>query len=139
MLKSIPRLLPARWHGILGTAAALICCSAVSVHAQDIRIGGTGAALGTMKLLAEAYARSHPDARITVLPSIGSGGGIKAVLSGVLQIGLSARPLTETEVKAGAVAVEYGRTPLVFATSTTTKTSDLTTQVLIDIYAGKME
>lgn len=91
------------------------------------------------ELLAEACVKSHPDTGITVLPSIGSGGGIKAVLSGVLQIGLGARPLTENEVKAGAVTVEYGRAPLVFASSTTTKTSDLTTQVLIDIYAGKME
>jgi phosphate transport system substrate-binding protein len=102
-------------------------------------MGGTGAALGTMQLLAEAYGRSHPDTRITVLPSIGSGGGIKAVLSGVLQIALSARPLTEKEVKAGAVGVEYGRTPLVFATSPATKTSGLTTQILIDIYAGRKE
>jgi phosphate transport system substrate-binding protein len=139
MLKSIPGWWLTRWHGILRATAVLVLCSAASVHAEDIKIGGTGAALGTMQLLAEAYAKSHPNTKITVLPSLGSGGGIKAVLSGVLQIGLSARPLTEDEVKAGAVGVEYGRTPLVFATSATTKTGGLTTQNLVDIYSGKTE
>ena len=139
MLKPIPGQWHARWPGILGATAVLVVCSAASVHAEDIRIGGTGAALGTMQLLAEAYAKNHPNSRIAVLPSLGSGGGIKAVLSGVLQIGLSARPLTENEVKAGAVGVEYGRTPLVFATSATTKIGDLTTQNLVDIYFGKAE
>jgi len=139
MLKSIPGRLLTTWQGILGATAVLVLWSAASVHAEDIRIGGTGAALGTLQLLAEAYAKSHPNTKITVLPSIGSGGGIKAVLSGAIQIGLSSRPLTEAEVKAGAVGVEYGRTPLVFATSTTTKTGGLTTQNLVDIYAGKTE
>jgi phosphate transport system substrate-binding protein len=139
MLKPIPGRWLTRWPGILGATAVLAACSAASVHAEDIRIGGTGAALGTMQLLAEAYAKSHPNSKIVVLPSLGSGGGVKAVLSGVLQIGLSARPLTEDEVKAGAVGVEYGRTPLVFATSATTKIGDLTTQNLVDIYSGKAE
>jgi phosphate transport system substrate-binding protein len=139
MLRLIPGRLLATWHGILRATAVLVLCSAASANAEDIRIGGTGAGLGTMRLLAEAYARSHPNTRIAVLPSIGSSGSIKAVLSGAIQIGLSSRPLTEDEVKAGAVGVEYGRTPLVFATSMTTKTGGLTTQNLVDIYAGKTE
>ena len=139
MPKSIPRRLRATWHGILGATAVFVLCGAASVHAEDVKIGGTGAALGTMRLLAEAYVKSHPSTKITVFPSLGSSGGIKAVLSGAIQLGLSSRPLTEAEVKAGAVGIEYGRTPFVFATSMATKTNDLTTQDLVDIYAGKTE
>jgi len=114
---------------------------ALGAHAEtlEIKIGGTGAALGTMQLLAQAYAKTQPDAKITVLPSMGSGGGIKAVLAGAVQIGVSARPLTEAEIKAGANGVEYGRTPFVFATSAVNKATGITTQNLVDFYAGKVD
>jgi phosphate transport system substrate-binding protein len=114
-------------------------CSAAGVQAEEIRIGGTGAALGTMRLLADAYAKNHPDTRITVLPSMGSSGGVKAVLAGAIQLGLSSRLLTEAEVKGGGVELEYGRTPFVLATSATNRTVGLTSQELVDIYAGKNE
>ena len=115
----------------------LALCGAASVQAEEIKIGGTGAALGTMQMMADAYTRNHPGAKITLMPSLGSGGGIKAVLSGAIQIGLSARPLTEAEVKLGVVEIEYGRTPLVFATAAKNKTVSLTTQELVDIYAAR--
>lgn len=137
MPKSIPTVLRSTWREIL--SASLVLCSAASVRAEEIKIAGTGAGLGTMQLLAETYAKSQPDTKITVLPSMGSGGGIKAVLSGAVQIGLSSRPLTEAESHAGALEVEYGRTPLVFATSTSNKTAGFTSQNLVDIYAGNVE
>jgi phosphate transport system substrate-binding protein len=122
------------------TACAFLALTATAtVQAQEIKIGGTGAALGTMQLLGQAYAKTQPDARVTVLPSMGSGGGIKAVLAGAIQIGVSSRPLSEAESKAGAVAVEYGRTPLVFATAASSKVAGITTQNLVDFYAGKVE
>jgi phosphate transport system substrate-binding protein len=117
----------------------LALTASAAVSAQELKIGGTGAALGTMHLLAQAYAQTKADAnKITVLPSMGSGGGIKAVLAGAIQIGLSSRPLSEAESKAGAVALEYGRTPFVFATSAASKVTGITTQNLADFYAGNV-
>jgi phosphate transport system substrate-binding protein len=129
----------APWQRLPRAAALLLLCGAVNVHAEEVRIGGTGAALGTMQMLAEAYAKSQPQTRITVLPSMGSSGGIKAVLSGAIQLGLSSRPLAEAEVQGGATGFEYGRTPLVFATASTNKTLGLSTQNLVDMYAAKTE
>ena len=125
------------WARISWVVTALTV--AASVQAQEIRIGGTGASLGTMQLLAQAYAKTRADAKITVLPSMGSGGGIKAVLAGAIQIGVSSRPLSEAESKAGAVAIEYGRTPFVFATAMTSKVTGITTQNLVDFYSGKVD
>ena len=120
-------------------SAALWAASTAHGQSQEIKIGGTGAALGTMQLLAQAYAKVQPDTNIAVLPSMGSGGGIKAVLAGAVQIAVSARPLSEAESKAGAVGVEYGRTPFVFATATTNKVSGITTQNLVEFYAGTVD
>ncbi len=128
------------WRRVLITCAWLALATAPVAWAQEeIKIGGTGAALGSMQLLAQAYAKAHPEAKLTVLPSMGSGGGIKAVLAGAIQIGVSSRPLSEAESKAGAVAVEYGRTPFVFATTAANKASAITTQNLVDFYAGHVD
>jgi phosphate transport system substrate-binding protein len=110
-----------------------------SVRADEIKLGGTGTALATMQMLADAYAKAHPDTRITVLRSLGSNGGIKAVLSGTIQMAVTARALTDAEIRQGAAQFEYGRTPFVFATATANKVSGLSTRELVDIYAGKTE
>jgi phosphate transport system substrate-binding protein len=125
----------------LARLAAALCMAMAAGMAQadEIKIGGTGAALGTMQMLADAFAKRHPGSKLTVLPSMGSGGGIKAVLAGATQVAVSARPLTEAETKAGGAELAYGRTPFVFATSASSKASGVTTQDLVDIYRGTTE
>jgi phosphate transport system substrate-binding protein len=136
---SIPDLLRTTWWALLTVASVLVTAGVDNVHAEEIKIGGTGTALATMQLAAQAYGKNHPEARITVVPSLGSGGGIKAVLAGAIQLAVSARPLNEAEAKLGAVAIPYGSTPFVFATSTSNPVAGLTLQELVDIYAGRTE
>lgn len=116
--------------GILGTGAAA---------AEDLRIGGTGGSLAAMRMLGEAFAKSRPGTRIIVLPSLGSSGGIKAVLAGAIEVGLSSRPLKEGERGAGAMETEYGRTPFVFAVAASKARPGLSLKDLADIYAGRMD
>lgn len=106
--------------------------------AGEIRIGGTGNALGTMRLLGEAFAKSHPDTRITILPSIGTSGAIKAAAKGGIEIGLSSRTLSDEETGAGLVTIEYATSPTVFAVQTKNKTASLSRNQIVDIFSGKM-
>ena len=117
-------------------SAAMLFTGAAA--AEGIKIGGTGNALGAMRLLGDAFGKQNPDMKVTVLPSIGTSGAIKAVPKGVLDIGLSSRLLTEEERKLGIIAVEYARTPLVFAVSTKTQVRAVTLDQIVDIYSGKM-
>jgi len=106
--------------------------------AQEIKIGGTGAALGSMQLLAEEFTARNPDIRVTIVPSLGSGGSIKAVLAGAIGLAVTSRAMNEGERKLGAVEMEYARTPFVFAVSTKSRVSAISSAELADIYAGKM-
>jgi len=124
---------------VRATVVAFAVTVSATVGAQEIKVGGTGASLGTMQVLAQAYAKTQAHAKITVLPSMGSGGGIKALLAGAIQIAVSSRALTDAEVKSGAVSFEYGRTPFVFATASTNKATGITTQNLVDFYSGKAD
>jgi phosphate transport system substrate-binding protein len=110
----------------------------VAAAAEELKIGGTGNALGAMQQLADAFVQQNPDVKVTVLPSLGSSGAVKSVPKGAIHIGLSSRPLTDDERQSGAISVEYARTPLVFATPATARVTAITTDQLIDIYSGKL-
>ena len=122
---------------LLAMAAAM---NGQPVRADEIKIGGTGSALGTMQLLADAFHKAQGDTRVVVVPNLGSSGGIKAAISGAIQLGVSSRPLRESELGRGAKAAEYSRTPFVFVTSSKTRgVAAVTSQQLVDIYSGRME
>jgi phosphate transport system substrate-binding protein len=111
----------------------------VARAAEEIKVGGTGAALGAIQLLADKFGQSNPDIKFTVVANLGSAGGIKAVAGGAIQLALSSRPLNEREIKLGASQQEYARTPFVFAVSARSAVSAITRQELADIYAGKVD
>lgn len=104
--------------------------------ATRIRIGGSGGPLGTMPLLAEAFKKSHPLATVVIVPSLGSGGGIKALRAGAIDLALTSRPLKDAERGPDISATEYARTPFVFAAGVGTNALAITTPELISIYTG---
>ncbi len=105
--------------------------------AEETRIGGSTAALSTMRLLADKFSQNNPGVKITTIASLGSVGGIRAVSSGALELAVVSRLLTENERKLGLSQLEYARTPFVFAVSTVSDVSEVTRQELADIYSGK--
>lgn len=127
-------------HGRLWTwalMAQLLFCGAAT--GQEIRIGGTGNALGTMRKLGDAYMQSHAGAKVTVLNSLGSNGAIKAVSKGALDIGLASRSLSAEELAEGGVATEYARTATVFTVAAKSPVTAITRQQIIDIYLGTLK
>ncbi len=109
-----------------------------TVRAETVKIGGTGAALGTMRVLAEAFKKLHPDTKVVIVPGLGSSGGRKALLGGVIDMAVTSKGGKGEEKLDGAIAVLYGRTPFVFATSTKNPASAMTTQEIVEIWNGKI-
>jgi phosphate transport system substrate-binding protein len=123
---------------VVSIAGAACLVSGPAAAADQLRIAGTGNALGTMHQLGDAFMRQNPAIKVIVLPSVGTSGAIKGVAGGAFDIGLSSRVLTRDESNAGSIAVEYARTPLVFAVSTGTDATAVTLAQVADIYSGKM-
>lgn len=124
-----------RTLGLLAMLGVLLAPAAI---AEEIKIGGTGNALGTMRLLGAAFSKKYPDMKVTVLNSLGSSGAIKAVPKGAIDIGLTSRALSAEELATGIRATEYARTLTVMAVSSKSKVMDITHQQIADIYTGKL-
>lgn len=132
---SLFRTLAYRAFQLIALVAALL---APAIHAaQPIRIGGTGSALGTFAILAAAW-QQHDSGRTAprIVPNLGSGGGLRALGSGAIEIALISRPLSSEEAGTGLVALPYGRSPFVLVTGATGAT-DVTTVRLVDLLMGR--
>ena len=124
-------------RGGLLVMTGVFSLSPISGQAADLTLGGTGGDLGTMRMLGEAFEKTNPGTTFEVLPSLGSGGGIRAVLAGAIDLSISSRPLKDEERAKGAKANPYAKTALVFATPSSNPQRGLTSAEVVEIYAGK--
>jgi phosphate transport system substrate-binding protein len=119
-------------------AATALVAQAHAETATVLRIGGTGAALGGMQLLGSAFSKAHPGVQVVVLPSLGSRGGIRALLADKIDVAVSIGPFKHPGQDQQLVAWEYARTPLVFATHWDNSADGVTLEQLAQAYAGSL-
>jgi len=108
---------------------------ASSRQSEGLRMAGSGSNLPLTRALSAAFPREdsqHP----VVHASIGSGGGIRALLDGVIDIALISRPLREGEREQGLVATPYARVPVVVAAHGSVPNRTLLSVDLVAIYDG---
>ena len=108
-----------------------------SVAAQDlVRIGGSRSGTGGMQLLAGAFVATHPGIGVDVEKSMGSEGGIRALLAGRVDLAVSNRPPTDREsAQSAMLSVEYARTPFVVAVHRSVGATALTSPQLAGLLA----
>ena len=101
-----------------------------------VRISGSGAALPLVQKLADAYAQQHPTARFAIDAGTNSGGGIKGVVQGTLDLAAANRPLTEDEAKESLDVHAFARDAVVFAAHTSSSVQALSTAEARAVYGG---
>lgn len=125
---------------IVGICLAMICLALGSpAQGENLRVGGTGVALGGMRILGDAFEKRHPEVTVEVLPSLGSSGGVKALIAGAIDLSVTSRVLKDSETETGLSATPYATTPLAIVTSTETGTDGITMQQLAAMYAGLVQ
>ena len=129
--------------------AAVICLIAATAFAASpldvfkgrkgkIDIAGGTAHIPVMKEAAKRIMGVNPDIRITVAGG-GSGGGVKQVGEGLVEIGNTGRPLKKDEVeKYGLETFPFAIDGVAVVVNPANKVAELSFEQLIDIYAGKI-
>ena len=121
-------------------AGALLALAASGARAEEVlRVSGTGTALGTLNRLSVAFEKASPGDRVQRLPSLGSSGALKAVAEGAIELAISGRPLKADEKGLGLVAMEYARTPFVFAVGPRAGVAGITSGEAVRIYRGELQ
>lgn len=83
---------------MLAACVVFFCVSFGSSMAEDLNINGSTTVLPIAQEVAEAYMKENPGINITIAGT-GSGNGIKAVIDGMTNIGMSSRWIKDTEVQ----------------------------------------
>lgn len=111
--------------------------NAVSVN--KTAIGGTGDSQELLRALAGAFEAKNSDCKIEVPDSIGSSGGIKALLRGDTNMARVARELKDEEKAQGLTYQLFAKSPIVFVVNPSiADINGITTEQIIGIYSGKI-
>jgi len=125
---------------LLGVAILAGCGSQPAGETElvvpEIRISGSGTCLPLIEVLTEAYPQRN-DVDFVYLPGLHSGGGIKGIDAGELDIGAVSRDLDTDEKALGLVYTALSSDGLAIAVHPSVTIDGLTTQQVKDIYAGK--
>jgi phosphate transport system substrate-binding protein len=120
-------------------AHASLVCAAPVPRPDGLIIAGSGSNLAAIRTVARLYEEAHPGVRVVIPESIGTGGAVRALADGAIDVGLASRALTDAERRLGVNETPYARVPLVFAAHPDVRADRLVVQDLIDMYRGVRE
>lgn len=106
--------------------------------ANLLRLAGSGSNLPLTRELADAFEARRPWLRVRVHESVGSTGGVRAMLDRAIDVGLISRPLKPAEVERGLQAFPYARVAVVFAANPSVPVRSLTGAMVRQLYAGEL-
>lgn len=130
--------LPRRAIPALVAAALATPGPAARADPVGIRMGGTGMALAAMRRVGDRFTALHPGQALDILPSLGTSGGLRALLARAIDIGLLARPLTAQEAAQGLHARPYARTPIAIVSGPGTAATDITLTLFAAVLRGEV-
>lgn len=125
---------PSRIVATLVFCLALVVLGSHAAWADALKIGGTGSGSVLLRELADEYCARHPGEQVEVLPfSLGTGGGVRALAAGKIDLAVLGRPVKDDEKQENFRVTAWTRTPLVLATSTGVLAGGLSVPLLVDI------
>jgi phosphate transport system substrate-binding protein len=127
-------------YRVLSVMLLLAFVPALPVQAESLLVGGTGSASPLIKLLIEEFNKQAPDVNVSLVsPPLGSGGGMKSLLAGRLDLAVISRPVKEVEKVVIGRHFELGRTPFALVTNGGQRRNGLTLDELASVYEGRLQ
>jgi phosphate transport system substrate-binding protein len=121
----------------LALAATLLVSAGTAAAQTTLKVGGSGSGNGIMRLLGAEYAKKKPGVTVIVTPALGTGGGIKAVGEGVLDIGIVGRTPRQNESQVRFATTEFGQSPFVVITHASAPVSTLSFADIANFYGNE--
>jgi phosphate transport system substrate-binding protein len=117
----------------------LVFTAAAASGQQRIVVGGTGDSQKLLRKIAAIFEENFKNTVIEVPDSIGSGGGIRAVAAGRIDLARVARPFLKKEEKLGLTYRPFALCPISFVVhQSVTGVETITTDEIIGIYSGRI-
>lgn len=121
---------------------ALLVCGLLAwqvpaLAAETLVIPGTGSCEAILKELAGAFNAAHPGQEVVIPPSIGSGGGLRALVSDQCVLARVVVPL-DKKIDPKLSYRIFATDALVFAVGANVKVNNLTLSQLAEIFSGKI-
>jgi len=114
--------------------------TAFPASAEPVTIGGTGSSSPIVRILFDAFRQDHPNLSLTVItPPLGSGGGLKALAEGRIDLTVVARPLKPAEAALFGQTFDWITTPYVLASPNGKRETGFTLEDLANVYQSRQQ
>ena len=123
---------------VLAAFGLAIACVPSQAHPVALEIVGTGDGIDLLRALGRDFMQQHPNVRVEIPPSIGSGGGIAAVGARKAVLGRVAVKLSNADREVGINYRPFARLPSAFYVNPAVGVDSVTAEQLADIYSGKI-
>lgn len=122
------------------------CTSSASVPSEAaqpasqivLKVSGSGSTTAVIDVIQPAFEADMPEYRLVVLPGTGTGGGVKGIVQGVLDVAAMARPPKDNDDERGVEYVEFGLAGQAIITHLDMDISNLTEDQVVAIFSGEI-
>lgn len=112
---------------------------AITADAETLLVGGTGSSAPIVRLLFDEFRQQDPEATLRQLaPPIGTGGALKALAGGRIDLGVIGRPLLAAEMQQVGEHFPLADSPFVFASRDGQQDGGFTLDQLASIHDGRL-
>jgi phosphate transport system substrate-binding protein len=103
-----------------------------------LTISGSGTATDILKGVQSAFEADVPTYKLDILPGSGTGGGVKGLMEGLLDVAAMARPPKDEEASQGVKYVEFGLSGVAVYTHMDVGVTNLTTEQATALLLGEI-
>ncbi len=103
-----------------------------------LRVSGSGSTTAILTGIQDAFETDTPGYKLEILPGSGSGGGVKGIIKGQLDVAAMARPLKDEEAAQDVEFFLIGQAGVGIVTHVDIEALDLTTDQIKAIFSGEV-